>query len=748
MTLRQNLGAPPTLSFPAEPIWQIALFTGVDRILDYAPPEGWDGPAPLNRRVRIPLGKRSVVGWVAGAAAHSTLAPHQLRPCQMVLDTDPLLDPASLALVHWTAHYYHHPLGRVLATALPTLLREGSPAEMPQMPHWGLSAAGRALDRNALRGHRLQALLALFDAHPLGMSAAQLETALPGSRDVLRRACDRGWVHAMPAPVAPLIDPVFGQSPHPLNPDQQAAVDALRAAHGYAPTVLEGVTGSGKTEVYLQAMETVLQAGRQVLILTPEIGLIPQLRQRLQARFSASMALLHSGMTERQRLNGWLAARSGSARIVLGTRSAIFTPLPELGLIVVDEEHDAAYKQDDGLRYSARDLALWRARQHALPIVLGSATPSLESFHRTERGDYRLLRLPLRAGSAQEPRIQLIDMRPHGAPDGLSPALLQAIERELAQGGQAMLFQNRRGYAPMLRCRACGWIAGCPHCDARMTLHREAGKRDLLICHHCGFRRTSPAHCPDCAHPALDFMGMGTVRVEEALRAHFPHARVARIDRDSTRRQGSLERMLDAAIRGEVNLLIGTQMLAKGHHLPHLALVAILDVDQGLYSPDFRASERTGQLVVQVAGRAGRELRAGTTLIQTHRPDHPWLRQLLTEGYPAFARTLLAERQQAHWPPFTRLALLRAQAPELQRAMDFLARLPTLLAPPSELQVLGPVPAPMARRAGAHRAQLLLIAPSPVPLHAYLDRLMPQLGTLPESRQVRWSLDVDPQDLF
>lgn len=732
----------------AEPIWQIALLNGVDRLLDYAPLAGWEGPPPLHRRVRVPLGKRSAIGWVTGTAAHSAVASGHLRACQEVLDTAPLLDPTTLELIHWVAHYYHYPLGWVVATSLPTLLRQGSPATLPQTPYWNLTEMGRTLDRQRIRGSQLPALLTLFDSHPLGLSSIQIETALPGGLRILRRACDRGWIQPVPRPVGPMIDPVFGQSPHAMNPDQKAAVDALRTAEGFTPTVLEGVTGSGKTEVYLQALAAVLQAGRQALVLTPEIGLIPQLRHRLQARFSIPMALLHSGMTERQRLNAWLAARSGSARIVLGTRSAIFTPLPELGLIVIDEEHDAAYKQDEGLRYSARDLALWRARQNKLPIVLGSATPSLESLLRVERGAYRLLRLPLRAGNGPEPRTQLIDMRPHAAANGLSPTLMQAIERELTQGGQVMLFQNRRGYAPMLRCRACGWIAGCPHCDARMTLHRETGRSDQLVCHHCGYHRVSPMQCPDCAHPTLDCMGMGTVRVEESLRAFFPKAHLARIDRDSTRRQGSLERILEEAMRGEANLLIGTQMLAKGHHLPHLGLVAILDVDQGLYSPDFRASERMGQLIMQVAGRAGRELRAGTILIQTHRPDHPWLHQLLTEGYPAFARTLLEERRQAQWPPFTRLALLRAQAPQLQLAMDFLAQVPALLGSPPEVQVLGPVPAPMARRAGAHRAQLLLIAPSPAPLHAYLNRLMPLLGTLPENRRVRWSLDVDPQELF
>ena len=729
--------------------WQIVLLGGIDRVLDYLPPTDWSGPPPLHSRVQVPLGKREATGWVIGASTETNVLPDQLRPCARVIDPAPPLDAGTLALIQWTAHYYHHPLGRVLATALPALLRQGAPAVASVAPHWRLTESACALELDQVSGVRLRELLALLRGHPLGLSEPQL-LALPTiGRDVLRRAATRGWIEQVAASPAPVVDPVFGQSPHVLNADQQAAVDALRAAQGYAPMVLEGVTGSGKTEVYLQVLETVLKAGRQALLLAPEIGLIPQLKRRVQARFDSPLALLHSGMTERARLQSWLAARDGHAHVVLGTRSAVFAPLPALGLIIVDEEHDGAYKQEEGLRYSARDLALWRARQSGVPIVLGSATPSLESFYRAERGDYRLLRLPLRAGSGQEPAIELIDMRPHVAPDGLSPPLLQAIARELARGGQVMLFQNRRGYAPMLRCRACGWIAGCAHCDARLTLHREPGKRDVLICHHCGARRPRPPQCPDCGTPDPDVIGMGTARVEEALQRHFPDARLARIDRDSTRRQGSLEQMLDAAVSGRLNLLVGTQMLAKGHHLPHLGLVAILDVDQGLYSPDFRASERMGQLVIQVAGRVGRELRAGTTLIQTHRPDHPWLRQLLTEGYAAFARSLLVERREAHWPPFTRLALLRAQAAKPEPALAFLEAAGRCLPPPAGVQVLGPVPAPMARRAGAHRAQLLLVASSAAPLHHYLDRLLPRLPILPEGKSgVRWSLDVDPQDLF
>ncbi|GMV68911.1 MAG: hypothetical protein AMXMBFR76_13500 [Pseudomonadota bacterium] len=734
---------------PADLVWQIVLLGGLDRVLDYLPPADWRGPAPLHCRVQVPLGRREVAGWVIGASTRTDVLPGQLRRCVRVIDPAPLLDAQTLALIRWTAHYYHHPLGRVLATALPALLRQGAPAVAPHVACWRLTDIARGLDPERVVGARLRALLAMLGGHPLGLSEPQLLAVPAIGREVLRRAAARGWIEPAAAPPAPAVDPVFGESPHVLNADQQAAVAAVRAAQGYAPVVLEGVTGSGKTEVYLQVLEPVLKSGRQALLLAPEIGLIPQLKRRVQARFSSPLALLHSGMTERARLQSWLAARDGHARLVLGTRSAVFAPLPALGLIIVDEEHDGAYKQEEGLRYSARDLALWRARQSGVPIVLGSATPSLESFHRAERGDYRLLRLPLRAGSGQEPAIELIDMRPHVAPDGLSPPLLQAITRELARGGQAMLFQNRRGYAPMVRCRACGWIAGCTHCDARLTLHREPGRRDVLICHHCGARRLRPAQCPDCGTPDPDVIGMGTARVEEALQRHFPDASLARIDRDSTRRQGSLERLLDAAVDGRVNLLVGTQMLAKGHHLPHLGLVAVLDVDQGLYSPDFRASERMGQLVVQVAGRSGRELRAGTTLIQTHRPDHPWLRQLLTAGYAAFASSLLIERREAQWPPFTRLALLRAQSARPEPALAFLDAAGRCLPPPAGMQVLGPVPAPMARRAGAHRAQLLFVAPSAAPLHHHLDQLLPRLPALPEGKGgVRWSLDVDPQDLF
>ena len=531
------------------------------------------------------------------------------------------------------------------------------------------------------------------------------------------------------------------------TPAQRVAIDAIVAAHGRSASfLLHGVTGSGKTEVYLRVIEAVVARGEQALVLVPEIALTPQLVSRFAARFDAPLAVLHSSLTDQERLRAWRMARSGAAPVVIGTRSAVFAPLSRPGLIVVDEEHDASYKQQEGFRYSARDLALARAQRLGIPAVLGSATPSLESLERARSGKSVLLELPDRTGGASQPKLQLVDLRRHGATQGIATPTVLAIGRHLEAGGQVLVYLNRRGYAPSLFCPACGWVAPCPRCDARLTVHQREHR---LHCHHCGTDRPVPEACPNCSEPVKP-VGQGTERVEETLTRLFPGVPLARIDRDAVRRRGELEAALDRVTRGEVRLLVGTQMLAKGHHFADVTLVVVLNADQGLFGTDFRASERLAQSVIQVAGRAGRAEKPGEVLVQTEYPEHPLLARLVEGGYDAYASAALDERRQARWPPYARIAVLRAEAARREVPLAFLGRARELALPlaGSQVEVLGPASAPMERRAGHYRGQLLLHAATHAPLQRLFAAWLPALEALPDARRVRWSLDVDPLELF
>jgi primosomal protein N' (replication factor Y) len=509
--------------------------------------------------------------------------------------------------------------------------------------------------------------------------------------------------------------------------------------------LLYGVTGSGKTEVYLHAIATVLTRGQQVLVLVPEIALTPQLIGRFRGRFDAPLAVLHSGLNDSERLAAWRSAREGTARIVIGTRSAIFSPLLRPGLIIIDEEHDPSFKQQDGFRYSARDLALVRAQRLGIPVVLGSATPSLETLARARKQPETLSHLPERAGSARPPRLALVDLRKHAVTQGIATPTIMAIQRHLEAGGQVMLFINRRGYAPVLFCPSCGWSAHCRRCDAHLTVHARG--RDL-ICHHCGSQEPMLGGCPNCFADVKP-VGQGTERIEETLQQMFADAPLARIDRDSMRRKGELEATLARVDRGEIRILVGTQMLTKGHDFPRVTLVVVLNADQGLFSTDFRAPERLAQTIVQVAGRAGRAERPGEVLIQTEYPDHPLLKLLLTGGYGVFAEGALTEREQSSWPPFARIALLRAEANDQNAPLQFLqaARKAANAYVVPGVKLLGPAPAPMERRAGRFRAQLLLHAPTHSPLQKFMSGWLTAIAALPEARRVRWSIDVDAAEL-
>jgi len=726
-------------------ILRIAVPSPLYRSFDYLLPAGVEPQAlQAGMRVRVPFGRRTVIGVLLAVTTESPVATHKLKHALAVLDTDPVLDGDVLSMVEWASDYYHHPIGDALTAALPVLLRHGEAPEATGIPAWRLTTAGQKIDSATLaRAPRQQAVMSALREHSQGIA----RSALDASASVLRTLEEKGWIEAFCQ--EPTTDSfTTTSSAHTLNPAQQHAVDAILEQYGqFSPFLLEGVTGSGKTEVYLTLVEHALSRQQQALVLVPEIGLTPQLVDRFRQRFPVPLAVLHSGLSDRERLTAWQLARTGAAPVIIGTRSAIFTPLPRPGLIVVDEEHDASLKQQDGFRYSARDLAIWRARQLDIPVVLGSATPSLESLLNVEQERYQRLDLPERTGVARPPSFSLLDIREQRLEDGLSAPLLKRMQEHLEADGQVLLFLNRRGFAPTLMCYGCDWVAECRRCDARMTWHQHDGR---LHCHHCGSQRPVDSVCPSCQGTDLHPVGQGTERVEQALAAHFPEFEHIRIDRDTTRRKGELDRLLGQARSGASRILLGTQMLAKGHHFPNVTLVGILDADHGLFSTDFRASERMAQLIVQVAGRAGRHERPGEVLIQTCHPEHPLLQLLITQGYPAFARAALVERRTAQMPPVTSMALLRAEAPAADKAMDFLAsiqqRIRTTGLP--GVDVWGPVPATMERRAGRFRAQLLLQSKRRGDLQRLLSTLVRQLEQTKEARQVRWSVDVDPVDTY
>jgi primosomal protein N' (replication factor Y) len=718
-------------------ILRVALPVPLHTLFDYR--EG-DTPAAVGSRVRVPFGRHERIGIVTARVDATELDEARIKPIGAVLDDEPLLDGELLATLRWASRYYQHPLGEVLFAAIPTRLRTARALPAGGIAGFALGASGRAAlaDPARRRAVRIDSLLDALADGP--RSTTQLD-ALAGAA-ARRTAAARGWIEPVRLAASPLV---AGGSPGPtLNPAQGHAASAVIAARGFGAFLLDGVTGSGKTEVYLQIIRDCLARDRQALVLVPEIALTPQTLRRFRERLGVDIAALHSGLGEGERERAWLAAARGEARVVLGTRSAIWVPLARPGLIVVDEEHDTSYKQQDGFRYHARDVALVRAKALDVPVVLGSATPSLESLANVAAGRYRDLRLDQRAGLAQPPSLRVVDLRHQRLQHGLAPPTLDAIANCVARGEQVLVFKNRRGYAPVLLCHDCGWSAHCPDCERALTLHRADAR---LRCHHCGFEQRVPSACPSCGGLALNALGEGTERLEEILKQRFDGVPVVRVDRDTTRGRRLRDALLDSLPDAGARILVGTQMLAKGHDLPHLTLVVVVGVDEGLYSIDFRASERLGQLVVQVAGRAGRAERPGTVILQTHAPDHPLLGVLLDGGYRALAQRLLRERREANLPPFAQFALLRAEAKDKALLERFLGAA-TRAAAHEGILAHGPLAAPMPRRAGADRAQVLIESADRPTLQAFLPGWLDALRALPDERRLRWSIDVDPVDLY
>lgn len=725
MTEAKHVGAAPATAtseddISPEPCWvRVALDVPLMGVFDYRSAV----PVPVGVRVAVPFGRRTLIGLVVAQPERPDLDPGQIRDVETILDDVPPMSAAWMRMVAFAAQYYQRPLGEVALPALPGSLRKLASYRGKRS---GAGPVARLDARQARAGAKR--------SKATGEAGGERTDAVVGSVDVLP-------------------DTV-------LNDAQNTAVQAILSGRGYRTALLHGVTGSGKTEVYLHVARQILAAGRQVLMLVPEINLTPQFEQALRRRFEpvvgpAGIAVMHSGLSEGERLQAWLAAQRGQARLVLGTRLAIFAPLQELGLIVVDEEHDASYKQQDGLRYSARDLAVWRGHDLGIPVVLGSATPALETWDHARRGRYLYLSLPERARIGELPTIRLVDTRRLALQHGLSPHLINAMRERLARQEQVLVFLNRRGYAPALHCHSCGWVGNCPRCTAYMVMHRDArAGRYVMQCHHCGWRQPVPRACPDCKDQDLQPMGRGTQRLEEHLAELFPGARVLRIDADSTRRKGSAEALFGQVHAGEVDILIGTQMVAKGHDFARLGLVGVLNADSMLFSHDFRAPERLFAQLMQVAGRAGRHLGGAEVLVQTGYPEQSVYQALLRHDYDGFADHALAERKTAGLPPYSYQALLSAEARELAQALAFLAQARELAQNQARAQpgaaavtLYDPVPLRIVRIAHVERAQLLLESASRQALQRLLQVWLPDLPMLAQTLRVRWQIEIDPLEI-
>ncbi len=711
-------------------IIRIAIDVPVPGLFDYLAEASSED---IGRRVIVPFGKKQIAGIVLEVGSHSEVPENRLKPAFRIFRENPPLDRNLLDLFRFCSGYYHHPIGSVVMNALPAKLKTLEPLELKQDLFLSLTEAGRMAQP---RGRNLNRLLDSLRVNPvLSMNSLRTEFPLPSIRKLL----DLGFAEAAPGKPAPIEI-----APHPvLNESQHNAVSGILGnLSGFHPWLLFGVTGSGKTEVYLQVISRILQMGRQVLFLVPEINLTPHLEQVFKSRFpGTSIASLHSGLSDTERVQNWLKAQTGQARIVLGTRLAVFTPFFSLGLIVVDEEHDASFKQQEGLRYSARDVAVMRAKRENIPVILGSATPSLESYFSAMKGRYRLLELKTRAVlEARLPEVHFVDLRSEKRHGGLSEKLIKAVSLRLERKEQSLIFINRRGYSPALICSSCSWTPDCKRCSSRLVLHLKEGR---LRCHYCGHEEKIVQTCPHCGNLDLKPVGHGTQRIESELLGHFPHARILRIDRDSIRKKKSWNEMLQKIRRGEADILVGTQILAKGHDFPNLTLVGILNPDASLYSSDFRASERLFAQLAQVSGRAGRAGSPGEVLIQTEFIDHPLYVALKHHDYRAMAELLLEERKAAGFPPYVHQALIRAESASIEQAMAFLGHVSAIASNlAGEVTVFDPAPASMARLGNMERAQILFQSPFRKKLQEFLDTLLPGLNS--SNRTVRWHVDVDP----
>ena len=728
-------------------ICRFALLLPVYQLFDYEVIEARD--CEPGRRFELPFGNSKKLGVLVSCYASDAHPEHKaIKAAIGSLDAGPLLSRHLLDLAAWLADYYCQPLGEVIFQFLPRSLRKAEAMVQTQLEFWtALATNEELLSGIELKAPRQFALLTALINSPQGLNAAELRQIQPAWHQPLKALVERGLVSKSWREQLPAVPAIQLPDFEPTQ-DQRSICDRIRPTLSrFLVHLIHGVTGSGKTEVYINLMLETLLSGRQVIYLVPEIGLTPQLFQRLQQRLGQAVISSHSGLTDTQRYRAWDQFRRGVAQVLIGTRSALFAASPSLGLIIIDEEHDASFRQQDGLRYHARDVAIKRAQMLDIPIILGSATPSLESLHNLDKAHYRLYRLDRRATASQPPAIQLLDCSQIPLTSGCSPQLLQAVKKHIENQGQVLLFLNRRGFAPVVMCHECGWQSSCHQCDARMTLHQSMNK---LICHHCGFNIVLPSQCPDCAAKQIRHYGVGTEQLEAFLQTQFPGIKIIRIDRDTIGSSLQFEQKMEWVLDGKPCILVGTQMLAKGHDYPHITLVGILDADQALYSSFYRASERLIQTVLQVSGRAGRAEKKGQALLQTAFPSHPLMQSLCHKSYAELVQPILEERKMVGFPPYTRVVTFQVDAVELAMSMDKLNRLKqfmTELNTDSRIKVIGPIPALMTRRIGRYRAQLSILSAEFQPIRRLLHLLMPKIQGLKNTAKSRLTIEVDPLDL-
>ena len=699
-------------------------------------------PAEIGMRVKVPFGKREMIGIIVKIDQHTTFDIENLKAITSVIDGKKLFSQTIWQLLNWATGYYHFPIGEVMFHAMPVLLRQGRQAINEGVKQWQLTQQGQQIDLELLtKTPKQKLLLASLRNNDLNQSNFN-----PNIYQELQKKQLIELVFRQPEKICWQTNYSTNPAAIQLNDEQSNAIAKINQQNKqFAVFLLDGITGSGKTEVYLNIIADVLSQGKQALVLVPEIGLTPQTIKRFKQRFNAPIDILHSGLTDKERLEVWLRSKDGENAIVVGTRSSLFTPFKDLGIIIIDEEHDSSYKQQEGWRYNARDLAIIRAKIENIPIVLGSATPSLETINNAQTHKYQQLKLTQRAGNAKLAKQSILDIRGMTLASGLSQPLIEQIRAHLHNNNQVMLFLNRRGFAPLIICHDCGWIAECPRCDRPYTFHKKQNK---LICHYCDTPREVPKQCPKCGSTQLLPIGFGTEQLEKQLNLLFPNIKVTRIDRDTITKKEALNSYLHDIHKGGAHILVGTQILAKGHHFPDVTLVGIVDVDGALFSSDFRATERFAQIYTQVSGRAGRETKAGEVILQTYHPQHPLLNILLTQGYPAFAKQTLLERQQTLLPPFSYQVLIRAADRNNLHAPKFLQRIHDWLKANYDhnLWQLGPMPASQPKKAGYNRWQLLLQHTNRQLLQQILDKLLTVVEQWDDVSKVRWSIDVDPID--
>jgi primosomal protein N' (replication factor Y) len=699
---------------------------------------------PVGVRVRVSVGPRKLIGVVWGVSEKLDWDISKLKSIEAVIDDTPIFNSSLLKLCGWLAQYYKHPIGDVVQTAMPVALRKGESSLAKLIPYWTLNDASRPIDLSSLsRAPKQLALIEALQHQDVIKSSAKANFGAAAIKALVEKKLITA-VDRIPSTASTWQQSLLVQDKPMANVEQAIAISCIEAKlDQYGCFLLDGITGSGKTEVYLQAIEQVLKQGKQVLILVPEIGLTPQTVHRFKHRFGIDVGILHSGLNNNERLQVWQQSANGQLGIIIGTRSAIFTPMLKPGLLIVDEEHDSSYKQQDGLRYHARDLAVMRAREENVPLILGSATPALETLNNALTGKYQHLKLNQRAGDASPATQHVFDIRQQPLQFGVAQGMLDRMGQHLQQGSQVMLFINRRGYAPALMCHQCGFVEHCKRCDKPFTVHKQLYK---LQCHHCGSAKSIPKNCQQCQSSELTSMGVGTEQLEQGIANHFPQYSSIRIDSDSARGKNKLDNMLSSINNNEHQILIGTQILSKGHHFPNVTLVLILDVDGALFSADYRAAEHLAQLITQLAGRAGRAEKPGEMWLQTHDPGHPLLQDLINNGYAHFAQYALLERQQANLPPYTFQALFKAQALSARDAFDFLQQISQLFNATNHVDCVGPIPALMEKRQGQYRMQLLLQSSQRSILQRAIGQQIKQIETLSLANKIRWSLDIDPQD--